>query len=113
MKTLVVCTDGSDLAIEAAGEGLAILRSPDRVLVVSVVESESSLADDATGHAGPSWTPGELEEQPASPSITTPASARQHCSRFRMDIVDPNRRWVCGENLTLIGYAGQVTITQQ
>ena len=54
-----------------------------------------------------------LEEQPASPSITTPASARQHCSRFRMDIVDPNRRWVCGENLTLIGYAGQVTITQQ
>ena len=63
MKTLVVCTDGSDLAIEAAGEGLAILRSSDRVLVVSVVESESSLADDATGHAGPSWTPGELEEQ--------------------------------------------------
>lgn len=63
MKTLVVCTDGSDLAIEAAGEGLAILRSSDRVLVVSVIESESSLADDATGHAGPSWTPEELEEQ--------------------------------------------------
>jgi hypothetical protein len=38
-----------------------------------------------------------LEEQPASPNITTPASARQHCSRFRMDIVDLNHRWVCGE----------------
>jgi nucleotide-binding universal stress UspA family protein len=58
-----VCTDGSDLAIDAAGEGLAILRSSDRVLVVSVIESESSLADDATGHAGSSWTPDELEEQ--------------------------------------------------
>jgi hypothetical protein len=54
-----------------------------------------------------------LEEQPASPNITTPASARQHCSRFRIDIVDLNHRWVCGENLTLIDYAGQVTITQQ
>jgi len=63
MKTLVVCTEGSDLAIDAAGEGLAILRSSDRVLVVSVIESESSLADDATGHAGSSWTPDELEEQ--------------------------------------------------
>jgi hypothetical protein len=44
-----------------------------------------------------------LDEQPTSPIITTPASARQHCSRFWMDIVDLNRHWVCGVNLILIG----------
>ncbi len=64
MKTLVVCTDGSELAIEAGEAGIAILRACERVLVVSVADDpEAWLADDATGHAGPSWTPDELAGQ--------------------------------------------------
>jgi nucleotide-binding universal stress UspA family protein len=63
MKKLVVCTDGSELAIEAGVAGLAILKACDRVLVVSVTDNPENMADDATGHAGASWTPDELDEQ--------------------------------------------------
>ena len=57
-------TDGSDLAIDAAEAGLGILAPSDRVLVVSVTEGpDSSLADDATGHAGASMTADEWESQ--------------------------------------------------
>jgi nucleotide-binding universal stress UspA family protein len=64
MTTLIVGTDGSDLAIEAAGAGLAILTPCDRVLVVSVTDGpDPSLADDATGHASASLTPAEFDEQ--------------------------------------------------
>ena len=64
MKTLVVGTDGSELAIEAGVAGLTILKPCDRVLVVSVTDVlDPSLADDATGHAAASLTPVELDEQ--------------------------------------------------
>jgi nucleotide-binding universal stress UspA family protein len=64
METLVVGTDGSELAIEAAEAGLRILKPYDRVLVVSVTDGpDPSLADDATGHAPASFTPEELHEQ--------------------------------------------------
>jgi nucleotide-binding universal stress UspA family protein len=64
MDTVVVGTDGSDVAIEAGAAGLAILKPGGRVLVVSVTDGpDPSLADDATGHAGPSLTPEQLDEQ--------------------------------------------------
>jgi nucleotide-binding universal stress UspA family protein len=64
MTTQIVGTDGSDLAIEAAAAGLAILTPCDRVLVVSVTDGpDPSLADDATGHASASLTPAEFDEQ--------------------------------------------------
>lgn len=63
MTTLVVGTDGSESAIEAAVAGLAILRPCDRVIVVSVADVlDPSLADDATGHAAASRTPAELDD---------------------------------------------------
>jgi nucleotide-binding universal stress UspA family protein len=64
MTTLIVGTDGSDLAIEAGGAGLAILKPCDRVLIVSVTDGpDPSLADDATGHASASLTSVEFDEQ--------------------------------------------------
>src|ERR1700735_2567384 len=64
MTTLVVATDGSELAIEAAVSGLSLLKAADRVLVVSVVDGpDSSLADDATGHAAASMTDDEWREK--------------------------------------------------
>jgi nucleotide-binding universal stress UspA family protein len=63
MTTIVVCTDGSDLATDAARGGLAILRSADTVLVVAVAEAaDPLLAFDGTGHAGPTMTPAEFNE---------------------------------------------------
>jgi nucleotide-binding universal stress UspA family protein len=60
--TIIVGTDGSDLSIRGAVEGVALLRQQDSVLVVTVVEgTDPSLVDDGSGHAGPSMSPSEFE----------------------------------------------------
>jgi len=62
MTTLLVATDGSDLAIRAAIQGLSLTRPADTVVLVSVADLlDSSLTEDASGHAGASMTPEELE----------------------------------------------------
>ena len=61
---VVVGTDGSDLAKKAASDGLALLKPADSIVVVTVVHAvDSSLADDATGHAGATMTHEEVEAQ--------------------------------------------------
>jgi nucleotide-binding universal stress UspA family protein len=62
MTTVIVATDGSDLAIEAALAGLSVTKRADKLLVVSAVDLVDPLAD-ATGHAGPTMT---LEQAEAS-----------------------------------------------
>ena len=62
MTTLIVATDGSDLAIQAAGAGLALTHPVDEVLVVAVADLvDPSLAEDASGHAAASMTHEEVE----------------------------------------------------
>jgi nucleotide-binding universal stress UspA family protein len=64
MMTLIVATDGSELAIRAAAEGLALAKPADKVLVVSVADLiDPSLAEDATGHAAASMTHEDVEAQ--------------------------------------------------
>ncbi len=64
MITLVVGTDGSDLAIQAASAGLSLMRDADRIMIVAVADTvDPSLAEDATGHASSTMTPDEVEEQ--------------------------------------------------
>jgi nucleotide-binding universal stress UspA family protein len=60
MTTLIVATDGSEMAIGAALAGLALAKPADRLLVVSAVESIDP-SDDATGHAGPTLTQKEAD----------------------------------------------------
>jgi nucleotide-binding universal stress UspA family protein len=63
MKSVViVCTDGSELAMHAAAAGLVILEPTDGVVVATAVDAiDESLATDGSGHAGPSMTPDQLE----------------------------------------------------
>lgn len=62
--TIIVGTDGSDLAIQAAMAGVALLRPDEGILVVTVVEgTDPSLIDDGSGHAGPTMSPSEFESQ--------------------------------------------------
>jgi nucleotide-binding universal stress UspA family protein len=64
METIIVATDGSDTASEAASRGLALLRAVDKVLVVTVADlADPDLAEDATGHAAATMTPEEIETQ--------------------------------------------------
>lgn len=62
VTTVIVATDGSDLAIHAGLSGLALTKPVDKVLVVAVADVvDPSLADDATGHASSSLTHEEVE----------------------------------------------------
>jgi nucleotide-binding universal stress UspA family protein len=59
----IVSTDGSDLAVQAARAGLAVLQPADLVLIVTVVDGiDPSLTMDGSGHAGPSMTEQEFNE---------------------------------------------------
>jgi hypothetical protein len=56
-STIVVCVDGSDLALAAAAAGIELVRPVDVVTLVTVVDAvDMSLADDASGLAGPTAT---------------------------------------------------------
>lgn len=61
VRTLIVATDGSDLAVHAAVAGVSLARPADRLLVVCAVDLIDP-GEDATGHAGPTVT----EEQAAA-----------------------------------------------
>jgi nucleotide-binding universal stress UspA family protein len=62
VTTLIVGTDGSDLAMQAGVAGLALAKPADRVLLVCVADVvDPSLADDATGHAASTMTQAEVE----------------------------------------------------
>ncbi len=64
METIIIATDGSDTAKEAASRGLALLRPADQVLVVTVADlADPDLAEDATGHAAATMTPEEIETE--------------------------------------------------
>jgi nucleotide-binding universal stress UspA family protein len=62
MTTLIVATDGSDLAIEAAAAGLSLTKPVESVLFVSVVDLiDDSAEEHASGLAGPTMTPEESD----------------------------------------------------
>lgn len=50
--TALLCTDGSELAINAIREGLALLAPPDRVVVLSVAQPIDPSLVTGTGFAG-------------------------------------------------------------
>jgi nucleotide-binding universal stress UspA family protein len=59
--TAVLCTDGSDIAERAMAAGRSVLRPPDKIFVVTVVdEVDPMLAADGSGHAGATMSPEEL-----------------------------------------------------
>jgi nucleotide-binding universal stress UspA family protein len=65
-STIIVAVDGSDLALEAARQGIGVLRPADRVLVATVSQAlDPTLAYDGSGHAGPTMSEAELVDQRA------------------------------------------------
>ena len=64
LSTVIVATDGSPDALDAATRGLPLLRDAEQVIVVAVIrEVDDSLAFDGSGHAGATFTEAELREQ--------------------------------------------------
>ena len=58
--TVLVATDGSDIALEAARRAALLLPSPARIIVLSVAPP-ADLAVDASGFAGPVVSPEEAD----------------------------------------------------
>jgi nucleotide-binding universal stress UspA family protein len=50
--TVLLCTDGSDLALEALRAGLAVLAPPERIVVATVIEPADPMLVTGTGMAG-------------------------------------------------------------
>ena len=100
--TIVVATDGSDLAIDAARQGLARLGPVDTILVVCAVEAlDPSLAYDGSGHAGPSMTEDELERLQVQAGVEGRAALDR--TVVALDL-DPVRGQI--ETRVVEGYAG-------
>jgi nucleotide-binding universal stress UspA family protein len=60
--TMLLCTDGSDPAIHALAQGLAVLAPADRTVVVTVVEpADQSLVTGVSGFGGGVMSPEEFE----------------------------------------------------
>ena len=57
----VVCTDGSDLAVDAAKTGLALLSSDPTVIVVTVQQDDDYTLVSGTGMAGGVMSPDEFD----------------------------------------------------
>jgi nucleotide-binding universal stress UspA family protein len=63
-STVIIATDGSPLALQAAARGLPLLRQPDQVMIVAAIRDiDDSLASDGSGHAGATFTEAELRER--------------------------------------------------
>jgi nucleotide-binding universal stress UspA family protein len=89
--TVLVCTDGSDLALKAGSIGLSLLQPADTVVIVTVVDTvDPSLADDATGHAGATMTYEEVEAQHHEAKTDGEAVVQRTAAELRSD--DPSPR---------------------
>jgi nucleotide-binding universal stress UspA family protein len=60
-NTIVVATDGSDLALRAISAGLTLLDPAEKVIVVTVIESEDFSTVTGSGHAGGVMSPQEFD----------------------------------------------------
>ncbi len=62
IETIILCTDGSDLATDALSEGLALMQPAAKVVIATVVRAEDMTAVMGTGIAGGVMTSEELDE---------------------------------------------------
>jgi nucleotide-binding universal stress UspA family protein len=77
-STIIVCVDGSEVALEAAATGIDLLQPVDVITVVTVVDAiDVSIADDASGMAGPTATVPELEAERGSNRAAGEATLEQ------------------------------------
>jgi nucleotide-binding universal stress UspA family protein len=59
--TVLLCTDGSELAQEALREGLAVLGTADRVVLATVIDEPDLSLVVGSGHAGGVMSPDEAD----------------------------------------------------
>ena len=92
--TVLLCTDGSDAAVQALAAGLAVLGRPRRVVIATVVEPGDVTLVTGTGIAGGVMSPDDfdrLERERASD-----AQAALERARSTLDLPDAETMMIAG-----------------
>jgi len=97
--TVLLCTDGSELAHHALAAGLAVVGKPDRVVVATVVEAVDPTLVVGTGFAGGVMGP----EQALQMADIADTAAQQ-----TLDSTVGSLRLEGAEKTVLVGHAGPV-----
>ena len=99
-----MATDGSETAREAAAAGLRLLRPGSQVVIATVVDvPDPDLALDATGHAGPTMTPAQLEAE----HETAKAEGRAIVDALEASLRSADLLPSDAERLVLVGHPGR------
>ena len=99
--TVLLCTDGSELATAALAHGLEVVRSADRLVIATVIDSVDPMLVTGTGMAGGVMSTSELEglqrdrEDAAADLLTT--------TRERLGVPE-------AEGMVLAGEAGAAIV---
>jgi nucleotide-binding universal stress UspA family protein len=81
----MLCVDGSEAALEAVTNGLELLRSPQRVLVVAVVEASDPMLVTGTGMAGGVMSSDDFEELDRAAAADGWKLAEEAAARLHLD----------------------------
>jgi nucleotide-binding universal stress UspA family protein len=87
-KTIVLCTDGSELAIQALSAGLAILGPSDRVVVATVVDPVDASLVTGTGFAGGVMSPEALDQLSEAQRVEGQESADATVTALGLDTAE-------------------------
>ena len=88
-STIILAVDGSDLALEAARQGLLALRPADRVVVANVSHAvDPALAYDGSGHAGPTLSEDELIDQRARANTDSQEFIEEAVAALHAELAD-------------------------
>jgi nucleotide-binding universal stress UspA family protein len=80
--TVLVCTDGSELAEAAILDGLAVVAPPDRLVVATVVEPVDPSLVVGGGHAGGVLSPDQAQQETASRADAARSLLAATCDRL-------------------------------
>jgi nucleotide-binding universal stress UspA family protein len=84
--TILLCTDGSELAEDALRAGLAVLARPDRYVVATIVAGPSPDAlVDVSGMAGATMTPDEFDARQSAATADGEATVAHAVEALGLD----------------------------
>jgi len=92
---ILLCTDGSDLAVEALSAGLALLGRDHQLVLVTVSDAPDPAALVGSGHAGAELTPKQYEQRVADADGS--ARAAIDAARSALGLADAEARVVQGD----------------
>jgi nucleotide-binding universal stress UspA family protein len=92
---ILLCTDGSDVALDALSSGLALLGREHSYVVVTVADEPDEGAIYGSGHAGPDMTVEEYEREVSK--AKSEAERAVELARARLGIDDLDARTLHGD----------------